>query len=65
MDIKQVICSIGLIISISVLLWLDIKKIQSGKIKLSVEDWVSVIVIYLLLYFIAGSALYFELSKLF
>ncbi len=65
MDIKQVICSIGLIISISVLLWLDIKKIQSGKIKLSVEDWVSVIVIYLLLYFIAGTTLYFELSKLF
>ncbi len=65
MDIKQVFCSIGLIISISVLLWLDIKKIQSGKIKLSVEDWVSVIVFYFLLYFIAGTTLYFELSKLF
>lgn len=65
MDNKQVIWSIIGLISISVLLWIDIKKIQSEKIKLNVEDWISVIVIYLLLYFIAGTTLYFELSKLF
>lgn len=65
MDNKQVIWSIIGLISISVLLWIDIKKIQSEKIKLNVEDWISVIVIYLLLYFIAGITLYFELSKLF
>ncbi|OHX26172.1 hypothetical protein BKX95_11850 [Streptococcus iniae] len=65
MNRKQVIYSIVGIISISALLWIDIQKIKAGKIKLSDEDWIFVILIYLTLYFITGITLYFELSTLF